>query len=79
MIKEFTTIQPYKVLETLEIPILTIHGTQDTAVPYTVSKKYGKPNLKSKFISHKSDHSFVGIEDIVINETINWIIRNDIS
>jgi len=77
LIDEFGRIRPYELLTTLEMPILTIHGTDDTAVPYSVSEKYGKPNDRSKFISHKSDHSFVGIEDTVIIETVRWVTENN--
>ncbi len=76
MIDEFEKIKPYELLTRLKIPVLTIHGTEDTAVPFSVSEKYGKPNELSKFISHKSDHSFVGIEGTVIEETIRWVIEN---
>jgi len=76
LIEEFKEIKPYEILTKLRMPILTIHGTEDTAVPYSVSEKYGKPNSLSKFVSHKSDHSFVGIEDTVIKETIEWVTEN---
>lgn len=79
LIEEFKKIKPYELLSKMNIPILTIHGTEDTSVPYEVSKKYGKPNSKSQFISHKSDHSFVGIEDTVINETVRWITNYEIT
>jgi|SRR5208337_1434135 len=78
LIKEFGKIKPYEILSTFKMPVLTIHGTEDTSVPYSVSKKYGVPNISSKFISHKSDHSFVGIEDTVIEETVEWVVDNDL-
>lgn len=76
LIEEFGTIKPYQILSTFTIPVLTIHGTEDTSVPYSVSKKYGVPNELSSFITHQSDHCFVGIENTVIKETVNWVIGN---
>lgn len=73
LIEEFKEIKPYKLVRNFNIPVLTIHGTEDTSVPYLVSKQYGTPNRHSKFISHKSDHCFVGIEDTVIDETVEWV------
>lgn len=78
LIEEFKEIKPYQLLRKFELPVLTIHGTEDTAVPYSVSKQHGTPNKHSKFISHKCDHSFVGIEDTVIDETVEWITENDV-
>lgn len=76
LIEEFKEIKPYQLLRKLDLPVLTIHGTEDTAVPYSVSKQYGAPNRHSKFITHKCDHSFVGIEDTVIDETVEWVTEN---
>ena len=73
LIEEFKEIKPYQLLRKFDLPVLTIHGTEDTAVPYSVSKQHGTPNRYSKFISHKCDHSFVGIEDTVIDETVEWV------
>jgi len=78
LIEEFKEIKPYQLLRKFELPVLTIHGTEDTAVPYSVSKQHGTPNRHSKFISHKCDHSFVGIEDTVIEETVEWVTENDV-
>ncbi len=74
LVKEFRVIKLYQLLRKFKIPVLTIHGTKDTAVPYAVSKKYGVPNNKSKFISHPCEHTFIGIIDIVIKETVEWVL-----
>jgi len=73
MVDEFYTIRPYQILSRFKIPVLTIHGTEDRSVPYSVSAKFGVPNKKSEFIAHKCDHQFFGLEDIVIAETVHWI------
>jgi pimeloyl-ACP methyl ester carboxylesterase len=73
MIEEFKNLKPYEILSRLDTPVLTIHGTKDTSVPYSVSKAYGAPNASSRFISHDCDHQFIGLEDIVVKETVDWI------
>lgn len=78
LINEFETVKPYKLLSGFKIPILTIHGTEDTSVPYSISEKYGAPNQCSKFISHKCEHTFVGIANIVIDETVEWVTQKNV-
>ena len=79
LVEEFKKIKPYKLLNKIRIPVLTIHGTKDTSVPYEVSKKYGTPNDYSQFISHNCEHTFIGIVDLVIDETVEWITTGKIS
>jgi pimeloyl-ACP methyl ester carboxylesterase len=79
LVQEFQEIKPYLVLSGFKIPVLTIHGTKDTSVPYSVSKKYGAPNGDSLFISHECDHTFIGIIDTVIAETVEWITMGVVS
>jgi uncharacterized protein len=78
LINEFEKIKPYKLLSTFKMPILTIHGTEDTSVPYSVAEKYGAPNECSKFIPHKCEHTFVGIANIVIDETVEWVTQKNV-
>ncbi len=77
LVQEFRTLKPYALLSKLQIPVLTIHGTKDTSVPFSVSEKYGKPNARSLFISHPCDHQFIGMEDKVISETVSWIVNSN--
>lgn len=77
LVREFETIKPYRLLSTFSIPVLTIHGTKDTSVPFSVSEKYGRPNSRSLFISHPCDHQFIGMEDQVISETVSWILNSN--
>jgi len=76
LVREFETIKPYLLLSKLDVPVLTIHGTKDTSVPFSVSEKYGRPNSRSLFISHPCDHQFIGMEDQVISETVSWILNS---
>jgi uncharacterized protein len=76
LIHEMSQYKPYELLNKLKMPVLTIHGNKDTAVPFSVSKQYGVPNSKSKFISHDCEHSFVGFERLVIDETVQWVSQD---
>ena len=64
MVEEFKQTKPYQILSKFKIPVLTIHGTEDTAVPYLVSKEYGAPNTKSRFISYEDEHTFPKMIDV---------------
>jgi uncharacterized protein len=77
LVKEFEKIRPYELLSKFQIPVLTIHGTKDTDVPYAVSKEYGAPNPRSAFISLRAEHTFPGFEGEVIAQTLDWISKND--
>lgn len=64
LIAEFELVKPYEFLKSLKCPVLTIHGDKDSMVPYKVSKKYGAPNKRSKFITIKNaEHGFVDWDD----------------
>lgn len=76
-------------LPKLMVPVLTIHGTRDSMVPYKVAKKYYKHNERSEFISFAgADHGFYHPEDetgdhpvtrenwmLAIRHSINWVQR----
>ena len=76
LIAEFETIKPYEELEKFKFPILTLHGTHDTKVPYDVSKRYSTPNSKSKFIPINSNHGFGDHKEFVYEETVKWFNLN---
>jgi pimeloyl-ACP methyl ester carboxylesterase len=64
LVAEFQLLKPYEVLQNIKCPVLTIHGDRDSLVPYLVSKKYGKPNQYSRFITiEKAEHGFVNWND----------------
>jgi uncharacterized protein len=87
LIAEFEIIRPFEILQTLKCPVLTIHGNEDSMVPYKISKKYGAPNKKSEFITIKdAEHGFIKWDDeegkdpdslinqkLVTTDIINWI------
>jgi pimeloyl-ACP methyl ester carboxylesterase len=64
LIEEFKLIRPYEYLNKLTCPVLTIHGNEDSMVPYSVSRKYGRPNKNSKFVTiNDAEHGFVRWDD----------------
>ncbi|MFH2031204.1 MAG: alpha/beta hydrolase [Bacteroidota bacterium] len=79
LVQEFKKIKPYQLLSQIKIPVLTIHGTKDVAVPFEISKKYGIPNEQSQFIAHDCEHTFIGMVGVVIEETFEWITTGKIS
>jgi len=89
LINELYHIHPYLAMSKITVPTLTIHGTNDSMVPYRISSRYYKVNCEYKFLSIKgADHGFTmpGDEDykhpqtikwqnIAIEEAKNWIIK----
>ena len=64
LIEEFRLIKPYETLRILRVPIMIIHGDQDSMVPFEISKKFAAsvPNLKLITLLG-ADHGFVDAED----------------
>lgn len=91
LVEEMKIIEPYAILQGTNLPVLTMHGDRDEMVPYNISKKYGKPNSKSKFLSIKdANHGFVDINDAkgssvktvqnkekVVESMILWISKQE--
>lgn len=89
LIEEFKVIKPYEILKEIQLPVLVIHGDKDEMVPYQVSRKYGKPNKKSKLITiRNAGHGFNNFDDEtgksmqsilnkrrVIEEVVSWVER----
>lgn len=72
LVHDFSKCKPFEELYKIQVPVLTIHGTNDTKVPYWVSKKYGTPNEKSQFISVDTDHGFGNQKEYAIQKTVEW-------
>jgi alpha-beta hydrolase superfamily lysophospholipase len=79
LIEQMRYQRPYECVSRLQIPVLTLHGDQDTYVPYEVSRRYGKPNLQSQFVTvPSSEHGFgrQQDQDLVIPQTVTWFLIN---
>lgn len=93
LIDEFRLIKPYEILQGLDCPVLTMHGSRDSLVPYEISKKYGQPNSKSRFITLAgAEHGFADCNDyegnsqksidnkrFIIKKAIDWLESGDIN
>jgi hypothetical protein len=60
LILELELYRPYETFPDLKVPTLVIHGDNDTAVPYSVSREQAlqSPAVRFKTI-HGADHAFV--------------------
>jgi len=64
---------PEKELRSLNMPILIIHGTADSMVPYDVSKSSVLSSNNIKFVPIKgADHGFLGYRERVYDQVITW-------
>lgn len=76
LIWEMKLIRPYEYMKQIKCPVITLHGDQDTYVPYDVSKKYYKCNSDSEFATViGSEHGFgrEAEKEFVIDKSIEWL------
>ena len=75
LIWEMKLIKPYEYMKMIKCPVITMHGDQDTYVPFDVSERYYQCNPNSDFIPiFGSEHGFGKAQDqeIVINRSLDW-------
>lgn len=83
MVEEFRYLDPIDVLSGFETPVLAIHGSEDSKVPFSVTKQYGTPTPESKFISisgaghgfsdPNSDRATEDNRERVIKKLTDWL------
>lgn len=92
LINELLYIKPYEKMAKLELPILTIHGDEDSMVPFDIAKEYATPNDRCSFITIKgADHGFTHPDDedfthsdtirfrnFVFESVLNWINNHNV-
>ncbi len=90
MINELSFIKPHEKIGGLSIPVLTIHGDQDSMVPFEIAKKYCSTNNQRLFVTIKgADHGFTNPDDddfthpdtirfrkVVFEKVLKWINKN---
>jgi len=77
LLEEFKALNPAEVLLKLEVPTLLVHGTEDTMVPYIVSKNVGPKYPHRVFVPVEgADHGFEGFEDKVFPKVWQWIFHH---
>lgn len=74
LLDEFRKLQPGETLLSLHLPVLIMHGTNDSMVPYAVAEHYGTAYRSGRFVPVSgADHGFEGFEDEVYSEVCAWI------
>ena len=90
-IRELSELKPCDAMRSLAIPVLTIHGTEDSVVSYEIARAHAKPNPHSDFISIPgADHGFAFPgdgrfehpqtrvwQDAVIGHAVEWIASHN--
>lgn len=74
--EEIQTVRPYKNLSQIKVPVLLIHGEQDTCVPIELSSKYKSKIERCQFITIKdANHGFGRKveENKVISTVCAWL------
>ena len=67
---------PYRVLEGLTIPVLTIHGDRDEITSYDLSMRYGAPNTNSETLTLPGvGHGFGAKGDQAIDASVAWFSK----
>lgn len=76
LVREMEEHFPYRVLEGLSLPVLTIHGDRDEITSYDLSMRYGAPNEKSETLTLSGvGHGFGGKGGQAIDASVAWFSR----
>lgn len=76
LFEEMETIYPYRVLEGLSLPVLTIHGDKDECTSYDLSMQYGAPNERSETLTLPGvGHGFGAKGQEAIDAAVEWFSR----
>lgn len=67
---------PYRVLEGLTIPVLTVHGDRDEITSYDLSMRYGAPNGNSETLTLSGvGHGFGAKGNQAIDASVAWFSK----
>lgn len=67
---------PYRVLEGLALPVLTIHGDRDEITSYDLSMRYGAPNEKSETLTLPGvGHGFGAKSVQAVDASVAWFSK----
>ena len=73
---EDPTQAPYRVLEGLPLPVLTVHGDRDEITSYDLSMRYGAPNEKSETLTLPGvGHGFGAKGQEAVDASIAWFSK----
>ncbi|MCH5184023.1 MAG: alpha/beta fold hydrolase [Oscillospiraceae bacterium] len=67
---------PYRVLEGLTVPVLTVHGDRDEITSYDLSMRYGAPNANSETLTLPGvGHGFGTKSGQAVEASVAWFSR----
>lgn len=76
LFEEMETHFPYRVLERLSLPVLTIHGDRDEITSYDLSMRYGAPNANSETLPLPGvGHGFGAKGDQAVAASVAWFSK----
>lgn len=76
LMQEIRTLEQYRNLSRIQLPILMIHGDKDSYVPYEVTREYSSLPKHCEFVTvPDSDHGFPKPADreLIIQQILQWI------
>lgn len=67
---------PYRVLEELAVPVLTVHGDRDEITSYDLSMRYGAPNANSETLTLSGvGHGFGAKSGQAVEASVAWFTK----
>jgi uncharacterized protein len=75
LVDEMRAIKPYRLMQQISCPVLTLHGDKDSKVPFEISEKYAMCNKSNEFIVLKgAEHAFLRPQDreIAVSRSVDW-------
>jgi len=76
LIDEFGKLNPAAKVSSLAIPVLMIHGSEDSMVPFSVARDVSKVAKNVTFVAVEgADHGFEGSEDLVFLKVTQWLMK----
>lgn len=76
LIEEMDTYFPYRVLQGLSLPVLTIHGDRDEITSHALSMQYGAPNERSETLTLSGvGHGFGEKGAQAIDASVRWFSK----
>lgn len=80
LIDEMESIRPFRLMNQIICPVLSLHGNQDSKVPFEVTQANALCNSQSRFITVEGgDHGFPAPKDakFAIRKSAEWLSNQD--
>lgn len=79
LVEEMRRIEPFDAMRLIECPVLTLHGENDSYVPFETSEAYAVCNADSAFVPVVgAEHGFMerDARRFVIRQTVDWLDKH---